>query len=128
MDPLTVEILAHTPTTYLPCQSCALVWQQVGLAGHTDAEQTTDVLPPDVMRDYRHLSAWIIALAKKHGEQVRIRIVDVASFAGFMASLRYGVRRYPALVIAGRDRFSPADFAAADVVIDRYLAARASTT
>lgn len=79
------------------------------------------------MRDYRHLSAWTIALAKKHGEQARIRVVDVAPLEGFMASLRYGLRRYAALVIAERGRFSPADFAAA-VVIDRYVAARASTT
>lgn len=127
MKPLTVEILAYAPTAYFHCQSCEFVWQQTGMGQKARAEQMANNLPDDVMRDYQHLSDWIIALVKKHGEQLLIRVVDAASVEGFFASLRYGIRRYPAVIIAGRDKLSPADFSAAELAIDRQLAAQAST-
>jgi hypothetical protein len=79
-------------------------------------------LPDDLMAEYRRLSDWIIALVKKHQGRLAIRVIDVASIHGVLASLRYGVRRYPAVIVAGSVKLSPASLPAAETVIDLQLA------
>jgi hypothetical protein len=124
MKPLSVEIIAYAPTAYFYCQSCEFVWQQSGMGQKAHAEQMANNLPDDVMDDYRHLSDWIIALVKKHGQHLVVRVTDAASIHGFLASLRYGVRRYPAVIIDGQHKLSPADFGLAEAAIERRLGAQ----
>jgi len=126
MKPLTVEILAYAPTAYFHCQTCEFVWHQAAVGQKAHSEQMANNLPHDVMDDYRRLSDWIIALVRKHGERLVVHVIDVASIEGFLKSLRYGVRRYPALIIGGGRKLSPADFAGAEMAIEQQLAAQAT--
>jgi hypothetical protein len=123
MKQLTVEVIAYAPTAYFTCQSCEFVWQQSGMGQKAHAEQMANNLPDDVMNDYRRLSDWIISLVKKHGDQLLVRVVDAASIEGFLKSLRYSVRRYPAVIIAGQQKLSPADYAQAEAAIELRLGA-----
>lgn len=125
MKPLSVEVIAYAPTAFYHCQACELVWQQTGVCKDAHAEQVNSALPPDLMNDYRQLSDWIISLVAKHGAQLIVHVIDAASFEGFWRSLRYGVRRYPAVVIDGAEKLSPASFAAASAAVDKHLAQRA---
>jgi hypothetical protein len=50
--------------------------------------------------------------------------VDAASIEGVWRSLRYGVRRYPTVVVDGEDKFVGTDFAPANRLIDERLDAR----
>ncbi len=54
---------------------------------------------------------------------MQVSVVDVASIEGFWKSIRHGLRHYPAVVVAGSEKFVGTDLAAADRVIDRQLAA-----
>jgi hypothetical protein len=123
MKALSVEIIAYAPTAFFHCQTCEFVWQQTGMGQTAHAEQMANNLPEDVMADYRRLSDWIIALVRKHGERIVVRVIDAASIEGFLRSLRYGVRRYPAVVIAAKEKLAPADFSVAEAAIERRLGA-----
>ena len=125
MKPLNVEVIAYAPTAFFHCQACELVWQQVGVCKNAHTEQIDSALPADVMDDYKQLSDWIISLVTRHGTQLAVRVIDAASLEGFWRSLRYGVRRYPAVVIDRVEKLSPADFSVASAAVERHLAQRA---
>ena len=50
-------------------------------------------------------------------------MIDAASIRGFLTSLRYGARRYPAVVVDGHDRFVGDDVSLAEAEIERKVAA-----
>jgi len=65
-------------------------------------ERALDEFPLEWQADFRHLSALILDLAARYGDSVLIRIWDPRSLQGLIKSVRYGVRRYPTFVVAGR--------------------------
>ena len=123
MKPLLVEIITYAPTAFFHCQHCEIAWQQAGVGEKVRAEQMANNLPPDVMADYRSLSDWIISLVEKHQGRLQVRVIDAASIEGFLRSLRYGARRYPAVIIGGKETICPADLSVAQSAIERRLAA-----
>jgi hypothetical protein len=123
MKPLTVEILAYAPTAFYHCQHCEIIWQQAGVGQLAHAEQLANNLPADLMHDYHALSLWTTNLVNRHCGRLVVQIIDAASIEGFLKSLRYGVRRYPAVIISGGHRISPADLPSAEAAIERRLAA-----
>jgi len=122
VKPLAVEILAYAPTTFFHCSHCEFVWHQAGVGQRLRADQMADNLPNDVMNDYRQLSDWIVGLVNRHGARLTVRVVDAASLEGFVKSLRYRVRRYPAVIIDGQEKLAPADLSVAEAAIERRLA------
>jgi hypothetical protein len=56
-----------------------------------------------------------------YGGRVVFKIIDAASMEGFLKSVRYGVRRYPAFVIDGKEKHSGTDFDRAKRLIDDRL-------
>ncbi|MBM3128610.1 MAG: hypothetical protein FJ009_08295 [Chloroflexi bacterium] len=123
MQPLTIEIIAYAPTQYFHCQHCELFWDQTQTGGvkkfHNDALETS--MPPEMMQDYRTLSDWIIKTVKQHNGRVTFRVIDAASLEGVWKSLRYGVRKYPAFVIAGKEKLTGNDFAQVETRINQRL-------
>jgi hypothetical protein len=123
MKPLRVEIIAYAPTQYFHCQHCELVWDQAQVDGvkkfHDDALETS--MPPEMMREYQTLSDWIVKTIKRYDGRVTFRVVDAASVEGVWKSLRYGVRKYPAFVIAEKDKLTGTDFAQVETRINRRL-------
>jgi len=61
-------------------------------------------------------------LLERHGDRVRVRVVDAVSIEGFLASLRHRVGRYPAVIVDGVERRTGADFASLDELIERRIA------
>jgi hypothetical protein len=58
---------------------------------------------------------------ERFGRRVRLKVVDAASIEGVLKSLRYGIRRYPAVVVHGGDRFVGPDLHAALPTIERRV-------
>ena len=54
---------------------------------------------------------------------MRFRIIDAASVEGWLKSLRYGVRRYPAVIIDGKETCIGTRFEDATALVERRLAA-----
>ena len=44
-------------------------------------------------------------LASRHGPAVRVRLIDVQSMVGIWKLLRHRVRRYPAVLLPGGERY-----------------------
>ncbi len=124
MKPLMVEVIAYAPTQYFHCQHCEFVWDQIEAQGpkkfHEDALKTS--MPEDMMKEYQSLSDWVINAVERYGGRVIFKVIDATSFEGLLKSVRFGVRHYPAVIVAGKEKQVGADFARADALITHALA------
>jgi hypothetical protein len=73
------------------------------------------------MQEYRDLSDWIIEMARRYGQRIKFRVIDAASLEGVWKSLRYGVRRYPAFVLAGKEKVTGNNLAQVESRIHQHL-------
>jgi hypothetical protein len=100
-----------------------VVFQQVGVGQKIHAEQRQSNLPADLQAEYGRLSAWVERLAEHHPGQIRFKIVDAASLEGVYKTLRYHLRRFPAVVIGGQEKVV-GDLDAGTEAVERHLRAR----
>jgi Protein of unknown function (DUF1525) len=121
--PLTIDVIAYAPVAFFHCQHCELIWQHTDVTAKARREQLESSLPSDLQEQYQRLSDWVHRMVEVHGEQLHFRIVDAASVEGWLKSVRYGVRRYPAVVVDGKEKSTGADLEGATVLIERRLAA-----
>lgn len=119
--PILVQILAYAPTQFFHCQHCEVVWQQVGAGEGIHKEQLESSIPQDLQKEYADLSDWVRETVETYGGRVVFKIIDAASMEGFLKSVRYGVHRYPAFVIDGKEKHSGTDFDQAKRLIDNRL-------
>ena len=124
MKPLVVQVIAYAPTQFYHCQHCEVVFEHADAPGvrkaHRDILETS--IPPDLMKDYRSISDWIINSVERYGGRVVFKVIDAASIEGVIKSLRYGVRKYPAVILDRRQKQIGTDFARAEAMIDQRLA------
>ncbi len=121
VEPLKVEIIAYAPTAFYHCQHCELVWDQTGFSQGVRQEQINNGLPQDLLREYAAVSDWVRQVFARHCDRVVVQVIDAASVEGVWKSLRYGVHRYPAIIVDGHDKSVGMDFAPADASIARRL-------
>ncbi len=118
--PLQIEVIAYAPTAFYHCLHCELVWQQAGVGQALHAEQLASGLPEDLHQAYQDLAAWIARLMALYCDQIAVKVIDAVSVEGWWKSLRYGARRYPAVIVNGQV-FAGGDFAGAEAAIARCL-------
>ena len=114
--PLQIEVIAYAPTAFYHCLHCELVWQQAGVGQALHAEQLASGLPEDLQKAYQDLAAWIARLLATYCDRIAVKVIDAVSMEGWWKSLRYGARRYPAVIVDGQV-FTGGDFAAAEAAI-----------
>lgn len=122
--PVTVEVIAYAPTAFRHCQHCEVAFAGIGLGERIHRAEAADALPDDLIREFQRVSDWVHSLLERHGGRVKVSVVDAASIEGFWKSVRHGVRRYPAVVIGGRERFDGADLETAGRALGRRLDGR----
>jgi hypothetical protein len=123
MRPVRVEVITYTPTFFFHCQHCELTFQEMGVGAAVHREQAREALPDDLRQEFQALSLWAHDLVERFGRRVRLKVVDAASIEGVLKSLRHGIRRYPAVVVQGRDKFVGTDLHSALPAIERELEA-----
>ena len=121
--PVVIDVLAYAPAAFFHCMHCELIWQQSGVRNKDRREQLETSLPEDLQEQYRQLSDWAHALMDAHGSRLRFRIIDAASLEGWLKSLWYGVRQYPAVIIDAKERCIGTRFEHATALVERRLAA-----
>jgi hypothetical protein len=120
--PLPVEIIAYAPTAFYHCTHCEVTWHEIGIGQKIHAEQVSAALPEDIAREYQAVSDWVRRLFQEFGDRVVVKVIDAASPEGFWKSLRYGLRRYPAVVVGeGKARYTGTDFQEAELEVARHL-------
>jgi len=127
-EPLFVEVIAYAPTASYQCTHCEVGWRVMGVSNHFNQEQLTSSLPPDLIQDYQKVSDWVREITHRYCDQVMIRVIDAASLEGFIKSLRYRVRKFPAVVVNHQARFLQGAFDQAGEEIDRQVRVRESGT
>ncbi len=95
----------------------------MGLGRKVHREQLDSGLPDDLARQFHSLSEWAHTVPERFGQDVTIRLVDVASIEGFFKSLIHRLGRYPAFLV-DRQRYVGSDFGRVDALIAERLAAR----
>jgi hypothetical protein len=128
MEPVTVQVIAYAPTVFRHCQHCEVAIAGVGLGERIHRAEAANALPDDLLRDYQQVSDFVHSLLERHGRNVRVSVIDAASIEGVWQSLRHRVRRYPAVVVDGRDRLVSTDFDAIERVIEQRLREHAGAT
>ena len=121
VSPLLVEILAYAPTAFYHCTHCEVAWREMGATNKIHEDQFTTSLPDDLAQDYQQVSDFVREIFRRHCDQILVKVIDVASVEGFWKTMRYGVRRYPAVIIGGQKRFSGKQFAEAEEEISREV-------
>jgi hypothetical protein len=123
MKPVSVQVITYAPTVFYHCQHCELAFRELGVGERLRRREAAEALPDDLTNEFQAVSDWVHELLRRHGRRVRVDVLDAASIRGFLASLRYRVGRYPAVIVDGRDKRIGLDFAAIDPLIDRKVAA-----
>jgi hypothetical protein len=123
-----VDVLTYAPTVFTHCQHCEVAFGQAGIGDRIHREQARESLPQDLRSEFAAVAEWAHGLVVRHGSQIDIRVIDAASIRGFLTTLRYGTRRYPAVIVEGEDRFVGADLPLAEAEIERRVAAMAEAT
>jgi hypothetical protein len=121
MQPVSVQIITYAPTAFRHCQHCELAFEGMGIGDPVQREAAASSLPADLAREYQDVSDWVHRLLERHPGRLAISVVDAASVEGIWQSLRHRVRRYPATIVAGREKAIGTDFGAVDRVIDSYV-------
>lgn len=124
MKPVRVEIITYAPTVYSHCQHCEIAFHHVGVGPQLRRDEANDSLPLDLQFEYLDVATWARDLKQRKGDAVAVRVIDAASLQGVWASLRYGVRSYPAVVVGGREKRVGRDFRSLDPVVDQMVADR----
>jgi len=102
--PIKVEVIAYAPVAFFHCRHCELVWEPTGAGKPIHQEQLASSLPEDLKQEYQQLSDWVREMVAAYGERIAFRIVDAASLEGWWKSLRYRVRKYPAVIVDGEEK------------------------
>ena len=122
--PVTVQVIAYAPTIFRHCQHCEVAFSGLGFSEKMHKAEAADALPEELLQEFQQVSDWIHSLLERHGDGLKVSVVDAASIEGVWKSLRHGVRRYPAVVVDGEDKFVGTDFAPANRLIDQRLVTR----
>jgi len=115
-----VDVIALLPEGWGLCQSCEVLLAQANL-DQAPPQRGLDELPPEWQADFRRLSALIFDLADRYRDRVLIRVYDPRSVQGLVKALRYGARRYPTFVVAGRTRVVGWDEAALERAVQAAM-------
>ena len=127
MQPVEVVIVAYAPTVFYHCQHCEIAFGRTSVGESVHREQANAALPDDLRDQFQDISNWVHELAERFGDRIRVKVVDAASIEGVFKSLRYGVHKYPAVIVAGQDKQIGTDFQTLTPVIEKRVAAASAS-
>ncbi len=121
--PLDVEVIVHAPPVFRHCRQCEVAWRETGFDRGVRADQLQGSLPEDLEREYAAVQDWVRGMLDTFGDRIAVRVIDATSLPGFWKALRHRLRRYPAIVVGGSERWVGTDLAAAEAFIARRVGA-----
>lgn len=110
MNPITVDVIFPVPQGWGMCLSLEMIMAQADL-DQGPHQRGQDEYPPEWQADFQRLSDIIIDLSERYQSSIIIRTWDPHSLQGLWKSVRFGVRRYPAFIVAGHMKITGWDTA-----------------
>lgn len=126
--PITIEVLAYAPTQFYHCLHCEFVFETVGATQAAHEEQLASAIPDDLKAEYANVSDWVRATVEAYGGRIVIKVIDAASVEGLLKSVRYNARKFPAVIVEGKDKYIGSDLHQANSLIDKRLALAGATS
>lgn len=105
-EPLLVEVIAYAPTAFYHCTHCEVAWREMGASNRIHEEQVESSLPEDIAREYEAVSDWVREIFRIHCDRITVKVIDAASIEGVYKALKYNARRYPAVIVGQKARFT----------------------
>jgi hypothetical protein len=127
VKPVEIEIVTYAPTVFYHCQHCEIAFGRTSVGESIHREQARESLPDDLREQFQDVSNWVHELAERWGGRIRVKVIDAASIEGVLKSLRYRVRKYPAVIVAGTEKQVGTDFQALTPVIEKHVAAASAS-
>lgn len=103
-SPVLLEVLARVPTDFFHCGHCERLFDVAGIGESLHSEIRASY-PSEMLQEAECLRERLSALSQRYGARLEIRVVDVHSVEGFLKSLRYRLRRYPAFIVDHQSTF-----------------------
>ena len=104
MAPISLQVIAPVITNFYHCMHCEQFFSQAGIEQQVHQEEI-DGYPEDIKGDFTRLTDWLFEIAHQYGDQIQIQVIDPQSIEGVFKSLRYWIRKYPAFIVNGREKF-----------------------
>ncbi len=104
---LLLEIVAYAPTAYYHCTHCEVAWREMGASNRIHEEQVASSLPPELAQEYQDISDWVRDVFRLYCDQVTVKIIDAASLEGVLKTIRFGLHRYPAIIVKDKKYTGP---------------------
>lgn len=120
-QPLKVEIITYAPTAFFHCMHCEVAFHEMDLTHPIHQEQIEESLPAELSKDFQAISDLVTQVCERYPDRMSVRVVDVASVEGLLKSLRYGIVRYPAILVDGKCYGSGSSYALAFEEIENRL-------
>jgi len=121
MKPVTVEVLSLVPVTYCNWGHYEFISDQFGLKKERDKADLKEY-PENLKKDHHQLTEWLCELAQKYKDDIRIEIINVTSFRGFIKSIRHWTQTYPTFIVNKSEKYSGSDKTQLDLILKGHLA------
>lgn len=103
MATIDIEVIAPVVSGTSHCQHCQIFIDDAGVGQQVDRDEMS-TYPQEMWEDYARLSDLVRDLSARYGRQLRFRIIDPHTPAGFWKSLRHWVRTYPTFIVNGQTK------------------------
>jgi hypothetical protein len=123
VKPVEIEVVTYTPTVFYHCQHCEIAFRETSLGNRVQREEARDSLPDDLREQFQDMSDWIHGLFERFENRIAVKVVDAASIEGVWKSLRHRLRKYPAVMVDGKQTNVGGDFRALDSMIEKRVEA-----
>lgn len=119
MPGIRLRVVAPTPTNFFHCLHCEQWFQQAGI-GEKVHRVELEQYPEPIIEEAAKLTEWLIDLAQRYGDRLRIQVIDPQSLQGFFLCLRFWVRSYPAFIIKDHKAYVGWEREALDRILQEY--------
>jgi hypothetical protein len=120
MPLISLQVIAPVITNFYHCMHCEHIFSQAGIGQQVHQEEIAGY-PEDIKDDFARLSDWLYEIAHQYGDQIQIQVIDPQSIVGVFKSLKYWIRKYPAFIVNGREKFIGWDKATLERIIQNQL-------
>lgn len=120
MTSIDLRVIAPALTDHFHCMHCEQMFMHAGIGQQVHRSQV-EQYPQDLVQQSANLADWLYNLSCVYRDQLKIQLIDPMSFMGFLLSLRYALRQYPAFILGGRKVHTGWDQQELNRVLEEHL-------
>jgi hypothetical protein len=120
MTSIDLRVIAPALTDHFHCMHCEQMFMRAGIGQQVHRSQMAQY-PQEMIEQSAELAQWLHDLLAAYQDQLKIQLIDPMSLKGFLLSLRYGVRKYPAFILGGHKVYTGWNHQSLKEILDEYV-------